>query len=361
MARAQEGSERFIQEYLREVRELVFQEIERIIPRGTPFDEDLYDLMREYPFRDAKMLRPAIAYAVCRALGGRAEAVLPTAAVLELYHNAFLIHDDVEDGSWERRDGPTLHQMAGVPLAINTGDAMLGLCLRPLLDNTALVGLGASLRVLQAVAEMSERSAEGQAMELGWIRKGRWDLTAQDYLRMVHLKTTWYTFLTPMRVGVMLSGIRQAPLRRLALWGTRVGAAFQITDDVLNVSQETGTGKEVAGDLWEGKRTLIVLHFLRHATRHTRQRAMDILTAPRPSRPDGDEATELRARIGWLHTQLLNSGSIEYAKGQARERASRAQRNVDSMTAVVHRDAKTTSVHWEFLRCLTGFVVARSR
>ena len=90
----------------------------------------------EYPLREAKGLRPALCIATCRALGGSLEAVLPSAAVLELYHNAFLIHDDVEDGSERRRGMPTLHRDHGAPIAINVGDAMLGLALSPLLDNT---------------------------------------------------------------------------------------------------------------------------------------------------------------------------------------------------------------------------------
>ncbi|MEN0062757.1 MAG: polyprenyl synthetase family protein [Myxococcota bacterium] len=332
------------------------------MPNNTPFDADLYDLVREYPFREAKMLRPALAYAVCRALGGRSEAVLPTAAVLELYHNAFLIHDDIEDGSWARRDAPTLHRVAGVPLAINTGDAMLGLCLGPLLDNTALVGLGPALRVLSAIAEMSRRSAEGQAIELGWIRRGQWQLSARDYLRMVHRKTTWYTFLTPIRVGGILAGVPEQRLSSLLRWATLMGAAFQITDDVLNLEGTAASyGKEIAGDLWEGKRTLIVLHFLRHATPSERDQALSILTAPRPEDPNRDHSKQHWDQIHWLHNRIREAGSISYAKEQARLRAIRARRAFDSATSSLHRVPATTSVHWDFLAGLTAYVVARTR
>ena len=115
--------------YLEEVRVWTLAEIDRIIPRGTRYDDDLYALMRDYPFREAKGLRPALCFAVCRALGGGHEAVLPTAAVFELYHNAFLIHDDVEDGSLLRRDQPTLHRQHGVPVAADApgGPAFIAL------------------------------------------------------------------------------------------------------------------------------------------------------------------------------------------------------------------------------------------
>lgn len=239
-----------LEAYLSEVRELVLGEIDRIIPKGTRYDEELYAPMREYPFRHAKGMRPALAVAVCRALGGRVEAILPSAAVLELYHNAFLVHDDVEDGSWSRRGAPTLHTQIGAPAAINVGDAMLALCLKPLLENTKLVGLGPALRVLASIADMARETAEGQALELSWIRHGTYDLRDADYLRMVHQKTTWYTFLTAIRIGCVLADAPPHLERRLRRWGTLIGAAFQIQDDVLNLeAEEQAYGKEIDGDL----------------------------------------------------------------------------------------------------------------
>ncbi len=135
-----------------------------------------------------KALRPALSIAACLGLGGHLEAVLPTAATLELYHNAFLIHDDIEDESWWRRGKPTLHIDHGVPIAINVGDAMLSLSLQPLLDNVERVGLGPALRILRAVAKMTRLTVDGQALELDWVRSNRWRLNDADYLKMVELK-----------------------------------------------------------------------------------------------------------------------------------------------------------------------------
>src|SRR5689334_17738045 len=120
-----------------------------MVPRERPQTAFLYELMLDYPQREAKGLRPALCIATCRALGGTLEAALRSAAALELYHNAFLIHDDIEDESLLRRGRPTLHQEHGVPIAINVGDAMLALSLQPLLDNMGSIGLGPSLRILQ--------------------------------------------------------------------------------------------------------------------------------------------------------------------------------------------------------------------
>jgi geranylgeranyl diphosphate synthase, type II len=240
-----------VSSYLAECRVYVIDAIRQFMPRSSPYSSELYELMLEYPLREAKALRPALCIASCRALGGPLEGVLTSAAVLELYHNAFLIHDDVEDGSEKRRGEATLHQTHGMPIAINVGDAMLALALSPLLDNARLLGLGTALRILQAVATMARESAEGQAMELSWIRGGRWELRDHDYLRMVHKKTGYYTFITPLVVGGLVAGADPATMGWLRRFGTCLGLAFQIQDDILNlIGDEAAYGKEQCGDLW---------------------------------------------------------------------------------------------------------------
>src|SRR4051812_13333371 len=102
-------SSSLLNDYLTEARDLVMVELREIVPNNR-YGPILYDLMMKYPLRAAKGLRPALCMATCRALGGRLHDVLRTAAVIELYHNAFLIHDDIEDGSLMRRGFPTLHR-----------------------------------------------------------------------------------------------------------------------------------------------------------------------------------------------------------------------------------------------------------
>src|SRR5690348_11362115 len=174
--------------YLTECRDLVGTEIRRIIPQNR-YAPVLYDLMLEYPLRVGKAFRPSLCIATCRMLGGRLQDVLPTATVLELYHNAFLIHDDIEDGSLMRRGYPTLHHAYGVAIAINVGDGLNALCLGPLLDNMRLLGLGKALRILEIIASMARESVEGQAIELDWVRHARWQLGDRDYVRMTYKKT----------------------------------------------------------------------------------------------------------------------------------------------------------------------------
>ncbi len=398
---APSGSGDLANAYLTECRELVLEELERMVPRDTRFRSVLYELMLDYPRREAKTLRPSLCIATCRALGGSLEGVLQSATVLELYHNAFLIHDDVEDASAQRRGAPTLHYRHGVPIAINVGDAMLALALQPLFDNMRLLGLGKALRILKAVGEMARHTAEGQALELSWIREAAWQLRDRDYLRMVHEKTTWYSFLTPVTLGAIVAGASPAQLRGLRLFATALGSAFQIQDDVLNLAaRPSDYGKDSLGDLWEGKRTLVLLHELRCATPLERARAQRILQLPRPelqqapSEPplDARRATLLRETILRLSQQgeiapgpsseLLEQlalrgpdvrckapedieylmelvgryASLDHARAVARRHALRARSSLASI-----RGLARNTTHLEFLHSLVDFVVSRER
>ena len=275
-------------------------EIQRLyVPAGDGASGTLFDLILDYPLRGGKALRPTLSIATCLGLGGRLEAILPTAATLELYHNAFLIHDDIEDESLLRRGRPALHVDHGIPIAVNVGDAMLSLSLQPLLDNVERVGLGPALRILRAVARMTRRTVEGQAIELDWVRSNAWQLDDADYLAMVELKTSWYSFITPLQVGAIAAGAGPEQLAPLESLGRHLGAAFQITDDLLNLRADPEDyGKEIGGDLWEGKRTLMLLHALRQrrAGRPGRARCRSWPSAGRAPTPSCG-STELLDRL----------------------------------------------------------------
>src|SRR5215510_3049761 len=100
---------------------MALQALRESIPTKEP-DRYLYALVREQLGRLGKGLRPALCLATCHAFGGRVEDALNSAAAIELIHNAFLVHDDIEDGSEFRRTQPTMHTRYGVPIAVNTGD-----------------------------------------------------------------------------------------------------------------------------------------------------------------------------------------------------------------------------------------------
>ena len=271
----------------------------------------LYDHLRDYPSRGGRSLRPSLCIAAAKAFGGSLEDALDSAVALEILHNAFLIHDDVEDLSEQRRGRPTLHQLHGVPLAVNAGDAMTVLSLRPLLDNGRTLGPRTALRVLEEAERMARDAVEGQAMELGWRRENAVDLDEADYLRMVLKKTCSYTTIFPMRVGAIVAGRDEGPvLDRLSQFSFFLGAAFQIQDDLLNlVGDPADYGKETAGDLWEGKRTLMLIHLLGRVEAPERAWLRAIMGAARAA-ITGEDVARIR-RLMDRH------GSIEYGRAFA--------------------------------------------
>ena len=222
--------------YLAECRALVLREIGEMMPR-VRHGQRLYELMRDYPLRGGKALRPALCIAVCRALGGYLESVLRTAAAIELYHNAFLVHDDVEDRSELAVRTDAAPQTRGADRRQRRrrdAGALDGLPAR----QHRIIGVGKTLRILECQPHGRE-SAEGQMMELDWISRRPWKLTDQSYIRMVYKKTTWYSFIAPVHVGAIAAGASSDRDGRPRRFATQLGIAFQIQDDVLNL---VGTG-----------------------------------------------------------------------------------------------------------------------
>jgi geranylgeranyl diphosphate synthase type II len=309
---------------LSQARAEVQAELERLfaLRRQTGYGP-LYDLLADYPFREGKGLRPAILFAACRAAGGQTEQALLSATALELFHNAFLVHDDVEDGSHFRRGKITLFQSHGVPVAVNVGDATNVLAMEVLLNNTSSIGVRKALQILREIERMARESVEGQAIELGWIAEDRFNLEDRDYVRMAYKKTCWYTVIAPLRIGV-ICGSAPGPLAPLEdelvpliELGFLAGIAFQIVDDLLNLeADETLYGKESGGDLWEGKRTVMLLHFLRTCSPSQRRRAVRLLRTPRAAKKASD--------VAWLLRAMRAAGSLDHGRKLAIEYSERA-------------------------------------
>ena len=164
------------------------------------------------------------------------ESVLRSAAAIELYHNAFLVHDDIEDNSELRRAEPTLHRLHGLPIAVNVGDGMLALSDdRVARQHRAHRRRQGPARFLDTVSRMAREFAQGQMIQLNWIASGAWTLTDRSYTRMVYKNTTWYSFITPIRVGAITSGATREQVHALGRFACLLGVAFQIQDaGVLN-------------------------------------------------------------------------------------------------------------------------------
>ncbi|MFO1027943.1 MAG: polyprenyl synthetase family protein [Acetobacteraceae bacterium] len=269
----------------------------------------LYDLLSDYPKRGGKMMRSGLCIATARAFGANIDEAVNTAVAIELMHNALLIHDDIEDGSEQRRDRPTLHMTHGLPLAVNAGDALTLLSIRPLFDNVGRLGPRVAHAVVQETERMAWESAEGQAMELGWRQDNVLGLSDADYLTMVLKKTCWLATIHPTRVGALIGTRAHVELDPFIRFGFFLGAAFQIQDDILNLVPDDDYGKEANGDIFEGKRTLMLNHVFRMSPPSQRERLASLLDPARTARTE--------EQVAWIRARMDEYGSIDYARGIA--------------------------------------------
>jgi geranylgeranyl diphosphate synthase type II len=224
---------------------------------------------------------------------------------------------------------------------------------------------------------MARETAEGQALELDWVQRSAWDLTDDDYREMVVKKTGWYSFITPISIGAIVAGTSDECRHALIDAARELSIAFQIRDDVLNLrAGSTAYGKEANGDLWEGKRTLVLLHLMRQLRGDERRRVEDILARPRIS-PLGDlfarlevageltregraqleKATATRdakteddilTLVRWIERE----GSIEFASRIAQQHALVAR-------ASLARARLPSSIHRDVLDSLIDFTIDR--
>ena len=288
--------------------------LEKLLPKSSRIPEVdlLYKMMRDYPSRQAKGMRPFLCLTTCRAAGGKEDDAILTAACIELFQNWILIHDDIEDGSELRRGAPALHKKYPEALALNAGDALHARMWEALLGNKKGLGTEKTVSVLGEFSHMVNQTTEGQHMELGWVTAKRWDLKEKDYYEMCNRKTSWYTIASPCRLGAIIAGGGSEMLDRLREFGMALGVAFQIQDDSLNlVGDQDKYGKAKSDDILEGKRTLILLHLLEVASKGERARVVSIMNKERGSKTPSD--------VTYVLSMVDKYDAIGYARKRAAE------------------------------------------
>ena len=305
-------------------------------------------LQRDYPERTGKFLRGCIVALSAAAHGAAiSERVLDVAAAIELFQAWVLVHDDIEDDSETRRGQPALHRTVGMPIALNVGDAMHLQMWRLL--HRSLASQPTTLRaVLDEFGQMIERTAEGQHLDLSYVQSGRFEVSEAEYLDMVTRKTAYYTVVSPLRLGALLAGV--APAAEFSSAGVDLGVAFQIRDDVINLQRDenfSAYGKEFAGDLYEGKRTLILAHMLAAGEQPQRDRVTALLSRQRRER-SADDVEEILDLIE-------HHGSLDYAQRVASRRAARGLASLSTALA----DLPGQDAAAELLELLAGVAERR--
>lgn len=313
--------------------------INSYIPTGTHEDMDryLYTPLRRYSENDGKRHRPLICYAACLAVGGDVEKVTTAAAAIEHFHTSALIHDDIADEALLRRGEPCFHIQESVGLAINAGDLALSI-VNSAVMNDPLLDDSMKVKVMIELVNMTQHTVEGQALDIGWARDGRYDLSIDDYLVMATHKTAYYSGAVPLAVGALIGGAEEKEIEALRAYGLDTGLAFQIQDDLLNlIGTKESTEKDFRNDITEGKRTLVVVHALKHAGEIDRARLITILSSKEKNQDVLAEAVDIMHRLG----------SIEYARAYAEKLTSGAkQALVEHIQASPARDLLISMADW---------------
>lgn len=228
-----EGERKRVEEILREQLEEVPQELS--LPAASIL------------FANGKRLRPVLLLNICKMLGKVKREACYLAAAVELVHTASLIHDDIIDEADIRRGVPSINRKWGSKVAVLVGDLLVAKAAK-------LVLKWGNRKILSLIADAVEKMSKGEALELAL--RGKKDITEREYLRVIYLKTA-SLFATAARIGAIVGGANKEQERLLYLYGKNIGLAFQITDDILNItSDEEVMGKPTVSDIKGGNMTL---------------------------------------------------------------------------------------------------------
>lgn len=327
------------EDYLKAYADPVGELINSYIPHGTHGDMDryLYDPLYHYSENAGKRHRPLICFAACLAVGGDPDRAATAAAAIEHFHSAALIHDDIADEAELRRGEPCLHLTEGLGLAINMGDLALSMVNGPVV-NDPLLEDAVKVRVIKELIAMTCRTVEGQALDLGWARDGRYDITPEDYLTMAIHKTAHYSGAVPLTVGAIVGGADDEIVEALRSYGLDTGLAFQIQDDLLNlVGTDEAKKKDFRSDITEGKRTLVVVHALQNAAPEARERLVEILSSKERDPEVLAEAVAI----------MEETGSIDYARTFAEDLTLNAKaRLAGALPPSQYRDLLVSMADW---------------
>ncbi|MFH2106230.1 MAG: polyprenyl synthetase family protein [Candidatus Micrarchaeota archaeon] len=298
-------------------------EIEKSLPSKP---EKVYEMLVPYIRRGGKRIRPVLSILTCLAFGGASKDVLKPALIIELFHNFTLIHDDIEDNSLMRRGEPTLHIIYGVPIALNSGDALYTAIWQNIVD----LSLPANefLELQKMYVSTFRGVVEGQGIELSWYNDCRFDISEEDYFSMITGKTACLIGLS-CKVGAFVAKCDKKMQDNMKKFGEYLGIAFQIQDDVLNlVGDVKKYKKEIGGDITEGKRTLMVIHALKRANASDKEFLVSCLKNHEVDEKNIKKCIDV----------LVKHRSIEYAKEKAVMFVKKARDCLDSVPESVFRE-----------------------
>lgn len=285
--------------------DLVNSEIIKVVS-GEP--AKLYDASNHLFKEEAggKRIRPILCLLSSEAAGGKTGDALLTAVATELIHTFTLIHDDIMDNDELRRNLPSVHVVYGNTTAILAGDLLFAKAFE-ICDK----------RVSGVLAHAASEICEGQEMDMAFEKRNT--VTEDEYMTMIKKKTA-VLIEASTKSGAILGNASGAKIEALASYGTNIGYAFQIHDDILDlVGDEKKIGKPVGSDIAESKKTLIAVKAMELLKAGERNEFMEILNKQEKTDADINRAVEL----------IKKCGAIDYCKNKEAHVIERAKKSLD--------------------------------
>jgi geranylgeranyl pyrophosphate synthase len=331
------------EEFLEENASMVNKAIEKYIPRTLSKDAILFRVSRpryalnlralnkaiadpiwEFLDRGGKRWRPALFLLICETLGKKLVDFVDFAIIPEVVHNGTLMVDDIEDTSEYRRGKPCTYKIFGLDIAINAGNGMYYLSLLPLLENRGKVSQRKLSQVYGVYAQEMINLSLGQAIDIAWHRSlaNAGEISENDYLQMCAYKTGTLARMAA-KIAAVLCDANEQLVEKLGYFAESLGIAFQMKDDVLDLTSTQFTKKKGGRgqDITEGKRSLPAIHTIRVSNTKDRKKLIKILNMHTSDQKFRDEAIAIMQKYD----------SIEYAKRFSRRIVKRSWSEVDQL------------------------------
>ncbi|MEJ5300914.1 MAG: polyprenyl synthetase family protein [Thermodesulforhabdaceae bacterium] len=266
--------------YVAEKREIIDRALDNYLPPISGMEGRVVEAARYSLFAGGKRLRPILCIAAHDACGGSSKALLPVACALEMIHTYSLIHDDLPamDNDDFRRGKPTNHKVFGEAVAILAGDLLLTYAFELMAEHGLQDSSRALMRVIHLIAMASgfKGMIGGQMIDLA-CEGQEVDMATVEYM---HVKKTGALITASVQAGAILAGASETDLDKMSRYGRHLGLAFQITDDLLDVTGSFDEmGKTPGSDDRKGKRTYPFLIGVEESRRIAREHVEQALSA----------------------------------------------------------------------------------
>jgi len=277
--------------YLSKKKDIIDKTLDKLAPPAKTFPSTVHEAMRYSLFAGGKRVRPILAIAAAEAFGAKTADLLPLAGALELIHTYSLIHDDLPamDDDDLRRGRPTCHKVYGEAIAILAGDGLLNMAFEVMSDPLRTKAVSAN-RLIAIIKEISTASGVfgmvgGQVVDMEAEGKDI-DFPTLEY---IHTHKTGALIRASVRVGALYARAGKRRFTALTRYGERVGLAFQIADDILDITgKQEEIGKDVGSDLKKGKKTFPSFYGLEES----RRRAVEVVDKAVHSLKDFDRKAD---------------------------------------------------------------------